>query len=595
MMLSARFSCVRDDRGIALPMVLGIGVVLLTLMMVAATLSMSGMKKSSTDADWNGALAAAYAGVDEYQSRLDGDSSYAQYGNMASAFSIATGSSLITPLVANPAFDVTAAGSWGTVPGSDGTASFRYEVDNSKFTATGVLKIRSTGRVGDATRSVVADLKGKGFIDFLYFTDYEIQDPAFTLNGSGTTTCANPKHAWEVAGYRYGCQEITFGSGDELKGPVHSNDIMHICDAKFTGNVTSAYPTSPYYKNTTGGDKTSGPSAGTCSGQNFAKTPTQSSSITMPPTNSDMRKETQVNLPTEVPRAGCLYTGPTKITFTGDGFMTVRSPWTNYTRAGAIQTPAAGVTLEACGTPGLTGLGSAAGQSIKVPDNNLVYVQGVSATPGDPNYWSSSTRPPAPGFGGCTGVDTSVSGNGLGYPTKVGTRSEKAPSSTAYECRNGDLFVEGAVKGRVTLAASNYVYVTGNITYKDPDLDTLGLVGGKAVWVWNPINTANAVMLTDTDRTIHAAILSVENTFMVQNYNTAPSRGKLYVTGAIAQKYRGIVSQSGGYIKRYVYDTHFETAAPPKFLSPVSTTYGTTSIADVAAAFESDGTAVPLP
>ena len=29
------------------------------------------------------------------------------------------------------------------------------------------------------TRSIVADLKQDGFIDYLYFTNYETQDPAY--------------------------------------------------------------------------------------------------------------------------------------------------------------------------------------------------------------------------------------------------------------------------------------------------------------------------------------------------------------------------------------------------------------------------------
>ena len=58
-------------------------------------------------------------------------------------------------------------------------ASFRYEIDNSEYQDKGMLHLRSTGRVGDVTRSIVADLKQDGFIDYLYFTNYETPDPAY--------------------------------------------------------------------------------------------------------------------------------------------------------------------------------------------------------------------------------------------------------------------------------------------------------------------------------------------------------------------------------------------------------------------------------
>ena len=100
--------------------------------------------------------------------------------------------SLPSGALINPAFGVGAAGTWGAVAGSDSTAFYRYEVDNSKYSLSGTLRIRATGRVGKVTRSVVANLKQQGFIDFLYFSDYEIQDP--DQSGASVTTCV--KYAW---------------------------------------------------------------------------------------------------------------------------------------------------------------------------------------------------------------------------------------------------------------------------------------------------------------------------------------------------------------------------------------------------------------
>jgi hypothetical protein len=630
--LSRRLAHAKDDAGYALAMVLGIGIVLMLLVVTATTYSITGFQATRSDQDWNAALAAAYAGADEYQSRLAGDSSYGQYGNTAASFTRATNSIVRAPAAANPAFAVASGGTWGSVVGSDGKASFRYEVDNSNFASYGQLRLRVTGRVGVETRSIVANLKGKGFIDFLYFTDFEISDPALNLNpATGLPTCPVPaKHAWEVTGFRTGCTEITFDNDDLLEGPVHSNDVIHICNATFKGKVTSAYLTSPYYS-ATYGRSSGGEAVRSCIGQDFqGGVPQADDSLTMPLTNNSLRNETAVNLPNTVPRPGCLYTGPTSIEFFANGTMRVISPWTKYTQSGAKDaTPSPGVTKSVCGTPGPTGLGAAAGQIITVPPDNLIFVQEPPADTADPNYWAANVNPAtspqnATGYRGCVGSNSNtdstkgqlaVAGNGIGYPTSgnvtVGTRTkivnEAPPLSNSYGCRAGDVFVKGVVHGRVTVASSNYLYVTGNITYTDstnPGDDMLGLIGGKAVWVWDPeysdysqnltSYTNNAFVFGDGDRTIQGAILSVENTFTVQNYNTAGAgggrRGTLHVTGAIAQRYRGVVSQAGGYRKDYKYDRRYITAAPPKFLAPVSTSYGVSSYADVKVAYLPNGT-----
>jgi hypothetical protein len=116
------------------------------------------------------------------------------------------------------------------------------------------------------------------------------------------------------------------------------------------------------------------------------------------------------------------------------------------------------------------------------------------------------------------------------------------------------------------------------------------------VFVWNPVRYSSGwVAMNGTgDRKIHAAILSVGHTFQVQNYERG-DRGSLIVYGAIAQKYRGTVGNTNpsGYTKAYEYDSRYRFTAPPKFLTPVSTTYGVTQYASVPAAFKPDGSTGP--
>ncbi|TFC59885.1 hypothetical protein [Cryobacterium sp. TMB1-7] len=584
----ARFRAAGTDDGVALPMVIGTGMVMLILVTMALTTSVSGLIKANSDQNWSAAGSAAYAGVEEYESRLANDNAYMIYGNSAAPFSSTSTLSLPTGTQANPAFGVGASGTWGVVEGSGGRASYRYEVDTSQYSDSGILRIRATGRVGDATRSIVANLKQQGFIDFLYFTDYEIQDP--DQNGDDVATCE--KYAWQG---RPGpnppysqCSDIAFGNGDVINGPLHSNDTLRVCQATFNGIVTTSNNPATglrYLKRDSNG--------ATCTGQVFSKgNPTYRAKLGMPQTNAEMKDETRSDLPIAVVAVpGCLYTGPTSITLTSDGKMTVKSPWTKKTNV-AGDPATSGTAPAVCGTPGAgtNGLASSTGATIDVLDRNLIFVQNVPTTVGNPNTWPTSGTLMYP-----SGYSNSVcaAGNGIGYPRA----SEFVDSiSSSYGCRNGDLFVQGTLRGAMTLAAENYVYITGDVTYATSQDDVLGLVGQNAVWVWNPVkySSGSYSALLGNNRVINAAILSVSHTFQVQNYDRGGGQGILTVKGAISQKFRGIVrSGTNGYTKAYGYDDRFRYVAPPKFLSPVSTTYGVNVVVDVKPAFTAKGVAIP--
>lgn len=577
-----------DDRGVALPMVLGVGAVLLALMVAGVSYAIGTLDKARDDQDWSSALAAAYAGIEEYQSRLADDPRYYDYGNPASTFRNGSDLTLPTGTAANPAFGLGTSGSWATVAGSGGEASYRYEVDSSQYSATGTLRLRATGRAGGETRTIVADLRQEGFIDFLYFTDYEIQDPL--LSGVSASSCV--RYAW-AGRSTTGCGEIAFGSNDLVAGPAHSNDIMRVCNAEFSGKVTTAYAPGGTALRYTPRDS----NYNSCSGQVFSgglPTTHPNGVISMPPTNTQLKRETRSDLTAlDVPNPGCLYTGPTTITLNSNGTMTVRSPWTKRTQV--VGDPAtSGTSPAACGTPGTAagGLGSAGGATVNVPENNVVYVQDVPVTSTDPNYTASGSYP----SGLTTTCTTGANGrNGMGYPiTNEVTPLGASSTYPAYGCRKGDVFIKGTLDGSVTIAAENYVYVVGNLVYEDRADDILGLIGNNAVFVWNPVNSSGNKLLGDTNRTIDAAILSVSHTFQVQNYNTGGNRGTLNVYGAIAQKFRGVVrgtvgGVANGYAKNYVYDDRFRYTAPPKFLSPVNTTYGVSVAVEVSPTFDAAG------
>nr|WP_194241549.1 hypothetical protein [Galbitalea soli] len=577
-MLAQRLRLRRNDEGFALVIVIAIGAILMILASVAATYSVSVLNKSKQDVAWAAAEAAAYAGIEEYQSRLATDSSYFQYGNPAAQFGAGSAVTLPTGTgQVNPAFslDTGANSTWAVVPGSNGAAKFRYEIDTTKYLSTGIVRIRSTGLAGGVTRSIIANLKQQGFIDFLYFTDYEIQDPA--LSGD-PVSCV--KYAW--AGRSSSCSVIQFSGADHIQGPVHSNDTLRICGSTFDGIVNTGNSTA------SGGLYYTIP-AGCTAGTFNSGAPYYSPVVGVPTTNSQMKKEVRTDLPADVPNPGCLYTGATSVVLNANGTVTVRSPWTRFTRV-AGDPATSGSNAAACGTPG-TGagqLGSATGATFTPPTKAVFYVQNQPASSSDPNFWPAAT--PAPTT--CKGANGTSTGNGIGYPMS----GETAPSGTPYGCTNGDVFVKGTLSGQMSIAAENYVYVTGDLQYNDSSTDMLGLVGNNAVWVWNPVNSSGTNLLTDSGRRIDAAILSVAHTFQVQNFSTGSPRGTLTVNGAIAQKFRGPVGTGSGgttvtgYAKNYVYDARLKYTAPPKYLSPVTTTYGVTTWIDTPAAFASNGT-----
>lgn len=615
----------RDDQGFALPTVFMLSIVMLILATTALTVAASGMIKTRTDQDWNAALAAAYAGVADYQARLSNDINYYRYGNKNAPYTIATGSaaSVTDPSPSNDAFGVGTTGTWASVPVAPGdptTTYYRYEIDNTDYLTTGVLHVRSTGRSNNVTRSVVADVKQSGFLNYLYFTDYEVQDPAYNgyaaVDSNGTSVCE--RHAYDsptrpTSEAPYGCGVIQFGPNDSFSGPVRSNDRLTICGATFKDSVISAAPASSLYTKPSG-----------CSNPTFAAPPVHQDAITMPPTNTQLKAETRNDTPTTVPSPGCLYTGPTQISFeivNGVGKMRVLSPWTKFTNTGATANDATNPAK--CGTPGTgtNGLGSTTGALLDVLDLNLIYVQAVPAAgSGDANAWpgvasqtitKDQTIPTnvacVNAVGG--GTDTPAgwsysytSGGKKVYAARYPLDKENTPSGATslvhYGCKAGDVYVEGTLDGRTSIAAENYIYVTGDLTYVSRTDDLLGLIGQNAVFVWNPMDD-NTSLLGGTDREIDAAILSVAHTFQVQNYDEGSSRGTLTVFGAIAQKYRGTVAKTSGssilsgYAKDYQYDRRLMAVSPPKFLSPASTTFETTQYSEVAPGFTSTGATAP--
>ncbi|MGJ7442088.1 pilus assembly PilX N-terminal domain-containing protein [Aquipuribacter sp. MA13-6] len=582
----------RGEAGAAMITVIGTTMVITALVVATLAFTVNGVRSARGDQDWQAALPAADAGIGDYLSRLNEDGTYWRFGNPASAYSATSAVTLPGGADANPAFT-----GWTDVPGSSGRAQFRYDVNTSEFFSTGLVKVRSTGRVGERTRTVESTIGRRNFIDYLYFTDFEVKDPdLYTTSGTGADSY-NPteaydrcnRHLYDVVGGQYrrdrvnsdyanrttGCTVINFigpgvvsgFDGDTINGPFHSNDAVYVC-----GNPTiSAEASTSYDGALTGGrnylrnrdcSHTSTPQIAS-SGNDFVYEPP----LTLPPSNTEL--SLQVDHAHTGGDPGCLYTGPTQITFVGDNKMNVVSPWSD--NGGSAW----------CGTG-----------VVELPDRGVIWVRDVPTT--DDAYRRDS--PVLESGGGCT-----TTRNPLGYPKRFGSGGTARTDITPYRCDAGDAFVSGTLKGQVTIGTDNNIVVTDDLTYASPGCtaanstctDLLGLVANNYIEVYHPYgcrsNGSNCGDLSTAQRdiVIEAAILSVKHSFRVQNYQYGGDQGDLTVKGAIGQRYRGAVgtTSGSGYAKKYEYDWRLRYASPPYFLDPVESAYGQKTWSEPRAAY----------
>jgi Tfp pilus assembly protein PilX len=312
-MIRRRLTAIRDESGFALVSVLVLMIVGTLFALAAWGTSKADVKPTAADRDSKQAYAAAEAGINWYLFRLGQNNSYwtdcatipapnaADPVNLAGATTLrwktvpGTNSSYAVELM--PQNGVAATGSW-CVPGDTAQASL---LDS----ASGTLQVRSTGQSNGVRRSVVATLRRSGFLDYLYFTDFETQDPQVT--GSGLTC-----NVYRRNGRSGSCSSIVFASDDAVNGPFHTNDDILTCGTPDFGRTTAdqievVAPTNGYQSGC-GGTPTPNFKGTYVDGSNGAKI------LTMPASNSTIENVTQT---------GYLFTGTTKITLKTGGFFDV--------------------------------------------------------------------------------------------------------------------------------------------------------------------------------------------------------------------------------------------------------------------------------
>jgi Tfp pilus assembly protein PilX len=496
-----RHSKLREESGFALVSVLMLMLVGTLFALAAWSSSNADTNPSAKDRDSKQAYAAAESGINYYLFRLGQNNAYwsdcdqvtapgnTNPVNLEGATTLnwrtipGTGEKFAIELLAQNG--VNPVGSWCTV-GASASASL---LDS----ATGTMQVRSTGQSGNVRRSVIATLRRSGFLDYLYFTDYETQDPQVTSSG---LTC----NVYRRAGRSSSCSSIVFASDDAVNGPFHTNDDFLTCGTPdFGRTVADAI-------------EVSAPPTGYSSGCGGAATPNikgtfkaSAKLLTMPASNSALQSVAQPNY---------LFTGTTQITL-NNASMTVINANING--------------------------GAATTLSLDAPFNGVIYVKNGASC-------------------------------GASY-TSPQTYNEPAGC--------GNVYVKGTTTRSLTIGSERDIIVTNDLKRSGNVL--IGLIANYFIRVYHPVNNCSDTASGPFGPSINsveidAAILSLQHSFIVDNYACGSPRGTLTVNGAIAQEYRGPVGTGGssistGYVKSYNYDDRFRVANPPYFLDPVQSSW----------------------
>ena len=191
-----------------------------------------------------------------------------------------------------------------------------------------------------------------------------------------------------------------------------------------------------------------------------------------------------------------------------------------------------------------------------------------------------------------TSTGTAVTYTNKALPSNGVVFVEKVPSSSCvidspvnldYDNATGCAILTlhaGSYAQSLTLGSRDDILIDGNVTQQSGSDSVLGLIAQRFVRVKHDVKDSCAVNLPETNYplkniTIEAAMLALNDSFIVDNWGCGAAMGTLTVNGAIAQRFRGPVGQfSGstlihGYVKNYTYDDRFKYRSPPNFLNPV--------------------------
>lgn len=494
-------------------MIIALGVMFVTsLLLVGAYTAVTGdVKLSRNEIIQKQAYYAAQAGVQEYEYQLQSNPDYWETcktpENTVPQEIIKTkennynGHYLIKLLTASTAPEGTkecsTSNPFGTMIQSSGAQASTF-------------RIESIGYAGTDKHTIIATFHVIGFLDYAYFTQYEVEDP--TLNGDSSECEAY--YAQRVkSGVK--CQTIIFGKEDSVNGPVHTDDAANVTCSKELSFGREGHNDAIEIN---GGTYPECSSSSEPTYNNSTKKPTVGKELVAPQSDTSLLAYVEEE---------DKFTGVTHLVLNGKTKEITAKYWVEE-----------------------KGAEKEVKKTIKWPKNGLLYVQAgkgcayiYKPTEADESgeekeeincgtvYVSGSYSESL-----TIGAQNNLIINGSIYPTSVEGKLGSAPSGTTA----------------LGLIATEYVRVYHPVKEESRKCEN---ESGSLENPW-----------------IYAAILSTSHSFIVDNYNCGKHLGELNVYGAIAQKFRGPVGlvSGQGYDKEYIYDERLATDEPPYFLSPLN-------------------------
>lgn len=602
----------RAEQGFS--MVVTMGAVSMLLVTSAAAVSTVGGDQAvgRADKDRKGAYAAAEAGLQVYVHKLlvdntywtkcqipaDGVNNFWNYNDSTNPASDPRTWKDLTDGEGDAA-NVTGRYTIESIPVPGKTACDPADPEGSMIPAgTPTFRIRVTGQAKTngkptgAKRSLIATFKRKSFLDYIYFTDFEVMDPdtypsslakgsatrenpgldihtpatqrdiaawgqdacsqyAYTqfeankgegkknrknqlFKGSGPNAGIKPASQSSYSSWSAGCAEIQFVSGDWIRGPFHTNDTPMICGSPKFGRNPSDLIEISGPADTSQTNPTSSWRNSTSSGCGSSVPDVNFESDPTPDPNLGVWKFNQKTLQMPTSNTSLKDEADAGYYFNGRTDLELTSSGVRVTG-----TTKSGTTYN--------------NQMIPYPSNGVIYVDnttGCSAT-----YNTADPR------------DLTRGGCGIAR-------------------------VKGVYNQSLTIAAADDILLMGNITLASSAQAVLGLVSNNFIRLNHPIveQTAcgqqqNPTSLTNgagslSNPKIEAALLALKHSFIIDNWACGDPLGTLTIKGAIAQKFRGPVGTGNGktaatgYLKDYQYDDRLRVRIPPSFIDPVQSAWG---------------------
>jgi hypothetical protein len=518
----------RRDEGFTLVVAIGVMFVASLLVVAAFTAAEGDVNLSHRDTTGKQAYYAALAGIQAYEYQLEANPDYWEScetvtgtAKESSSTSHTTESYVVKPL--------------GRMEGTEteprtcsATEPFKTMIQKNGAAAN-TFRVESTGTAGASKRSIVASFKVKGFLNYVYFTHYEDEDPGLY---NAPKECEEKYYTNRPSS---GCSIIVFVTGDQINGPMHTDDAPAMCGSPAFGRAEHSPPDTV----------------------EFGHAPYEGCGEALKPTYNTASKTYSIGpelLPPESDNALGKYV---KEESSSDEFTGV----THLVLNGSTN------TIE------VTNGGKK--ETLPWPADGLIYVKTKESTKENENGSCPEFKPQE--------ADTStevseIEKDGCGDVYVSGTYSKSLTIGSQDDVIvNGELYPTS---------------VAGKLGAEPTGTETLGLIANNYVRVYHPIESApceeynyyrkqyercsgyNYVNGTGSLKNpwIYAAILSTKHSFVVDNYGQGESLGNLNVYGAIAQNYRGIVGTTGGtgYIKNYNYDERLAVDEPPYFLNPLN-------------------------